>query len=77
MDAYERLLYDVLRGDSTLFTRWDEVEHSWRFIDSIAKVWEDTAPNFPNYEAGSWGPEEARILIERDNRVWRDVCDYY
>lgn len=77
VDAYERLLYDVLRGDSTLFTRWDEVEYSWKFIDSIAKAWENTAPDFPNYEAGSWGPEEARLLIERDNRVWRDVCDYY
>lgn len=77
VDAYVRLLYDVLRGDSTLFTRWDEVEHSWRFIDKIAKTWEDTAPDFPNYSAGNWGPEEARELIERDERMWRDVCDYY
>ncbi len=77
VDAYERLLYDVLRGDSTLFTRWDEVEHSWRFIDSIAKAWEDEDPDFPNYPAGSWGPDKARELIERDQRIWRDVCDYY
>ncbi len=76
-DAYERLLYDVLRGDSTLFTRWDEVEHSWRFIDSIAEAWDKVPPSFPNYSAGSWGPDEARELIERDGRIWRDVCDYY
>lgn len=76
-DAYERLLYDVLRGDSSLFTRWDEVEHSWKFIDSIVRVWEDEAPDFPNYSSGSWGPDGARALIERDQRIWRDVCDYY
>ena len=76
-DAYERLLYDVLRGDSTLFTRWDEVEHSWRFIDSIAEAWDKVSPSFPNYSAGSWGPDEARVLIERYGRIWRDVCDYY
>ncbi len=76
-EAYERLLYDVLRGDSTLFTRWDEVEYSWKFIDSIAKAWEKNDPGFPNYPAGSWGPDEARELIERDQRIWREVCDYY
>lgn len=76
-EAYERLLYDVLRGDSTLFTRWDEVEHSWRFIDGIAGAWDKTSPAFPNYSAGGWGPDEARELIERDGRIWRDVCDYY
>jgi len=70
-DAYERLLYDVLRGDSTLFTRWDEVEYSWRFIDEIAEKWEEILPDFPNYPAGSWGPKEARELIERDGRKWR------
>ena len=77
VDAYERLLYDVLRGDSTLFTRWDEVEHSWKFIDDIARAWEKISPDFPNYSAGSWGPKEARELMERDKRIWRDVCDYY
>ncbi|NLJ41807.1 MAG: glucose-6-phosphate dehydrogenase [Clostridiales bacterium] len=76
-DAYERLLYDVLRGDSTLFTRWDEVEHSWKFIDGIADAWAMEQPDFPNYRAGDWGPERARELIENDKRIWRDVCDYY
>lgn len=76
-DAYERLLYDVLRGDSILFTRWDELEYSWKFIDGIAKAWANIKPEFPNYPSGSWGPDEARKLIERDQRKWRDVCDYY
>jgi len=71
-DAYERLLFDVLRGDSTLFTRWDEVEYSWRFIDNIAAVWRKEQPNFPNYSAGTWGPEEAKELIEKDGRKWRE-----
>lgn len=70
-DAYERLLFDVLRGDSTLFTRWDEVEYSWRFIDSIAEAWEMEQPDFPNYAAGTWGPDKAKELIEKDGRKWR------
>jgi len=72
-DAYERLLYDVLRGDSTLFTRWDEVEYSWKFIDNIATAWEEITPDFPNYPAGSWGPKEAIELIGRDGRRWKDI----
>jgi len=71
-EAYERLLLDVLRGDSTLFTRSDEVEASWSLITPIHQGWEAAlAPEFPNYEAGSWGPKEADTLLERDWRVWR------
>lgn len=71
-EAYERLLLDCLLGDGTLFTRGDEVEASWAFIDRIEKAWASSAPpKFPNYAAGTWGPEEADRLIETDGRTWR------
>ena len=70
--AYERLLLDAMLGDSTLFTRSDEVETSWSLITPIHQGWESApAPEFPNYEAGSWGPKEADKLLERDWRAWR------
>lgn len=72
-EAYERLLYDVIRGDATLFTRWDEVETAWRFVDPILTVWKDSPPVFPNYAAGTWGPEAADRLLARDGRNWRQI----
>ncbi len=70
-EAYERLLLDAMKGDQTLFTRTDEVEASWKFISNISRGWElSGAPNFPNYEAGSWGPKEAEELIKKDGREW-------
>jgi glucose-6-phosphate 1-dehydrogenase len=70
-DAYERLIADCMVGDSTLFIRRDEVETSWRIIDSITNVWKEMPPDtvYP-YKAGTWGPEEANELIERDGREW-------
>ncbi len=70
--AYETLLLDVLRGDSTLFARSDEVEAAWAIVTDILEGWRDLpAPGFPSYEAGTWGPPEAEELIERDGRRWR------
>ncbi|MGI6284328.1 glucose-6-phosphate dehydrogenase [Neomoorella humiferrea] len=69
-EAYERLLYDVMRGDPTLFTRWDEVEAAWRFVDPIAAAWAARPPLFPNYAAGQWGPPAAQELVIRDGRYW-------
>ena len=72
-DAYERLLLDAMLGDTTLFTRRDEVEKSWAFITAILKAWQQQQqppPPFPNYAAGTWGPEAADALIERDGRAW-------
>jgi len=69
-EAYERLLYDALRGDATLFTGWEEVEYAWKFVDPIAQAWANIPVYFPNYAAGEWGPPEAQILIERDGRRW-------
>ena len=72
-EAYERLLFDVIKGDPTLFTRWDEVEFSWRYIDNIMNVWRNTEINFPNYSSGSFGPEEAQELLKRDGHTWWNV----
>ncbi|NDL67605.1 glucose-6-phosphate dehydrogenase [Anaerotalea alkaliphila] len=69
-EAYERLLFDVMKGDSTLFTRWDEVEYSWRYVDRITQAWAKNKPAFPNYQAGSEGPREAMDLLARDGRKW-------
>ena len=70
--AYERLLLDALIGDATLFSRGDMVEASWRLVMPLLEEWEEsTAAHFPNYEAGSWGPEEANSWIARDRHRWR------
>ena len=71
-EAYERLLLDAMLGDSTLFTRADEVEYAWRFADSIIAGWgAQSPPQFPNYDAGTWGPAEAERLLEGTNAKWR------
>jgi glucose-6-phosphate 1-dehydrogenase len=70
-EAYERLLLDALLGDSTLFTRWDEVERAWEIIEGLIDVWSSRPGPFPNYEAGTWGPEAAEELMRRDGREWR------
>jgi glucose-6-phosphate 1-dehydrogenase len=69
-DAYEKLLMDVMAGDSTLFTRWDEVEYAWRLMDHVSQGWNKEQPSFPNYAAGTWGPAEADELLRRDGRSW-------
>lgn len=71
-EAYERLLLDAMLGDSTLFTRTDEVEEGWEIVQGILDVWAETKPDFPNYAAGSWGPEAATTLIEEDENHWRN-----
>jgi glucose-6-phosphate 1-dehydrogenase len=69
--GYERLLYDCMTGDATLFQRADMVEAGWSLIQPILDVWKALPPRaFPNYAAGSWGPKEADELMERDGRQW-------
>jgi glucose-6-phosphate 1-dehydrogenase len=70
-EAYERLILDAMLGDSTLFTRTDEVEEQWLLVDSIVAAWQRDKPAFPNYPAGSWGPPNADDLLHRDGRAWR------
>lgn len=73
-EAYERLLCDCILGDSTLFARQDEVLQSWKLLTPILERWSSTpAKSFPNYAAGSWGPKEADIMLERSGRRWRFV----
>lgn len=70
-EAYERLIYDSMRGDATNFTHWEEVALSWKFVDRISQVWENTREaDFPNYSSGSMGPKKADDLLERDNHIW-------
>ena len=69
-EAYERLLLDAMLGDSTLFTRSDEVEASWSLITPVHQGWEHST-NVYDYEAGTWGPKEADDFIERTGREWR------
>jgi glucose-6-phosphate 1-dehydrogenase len=69
--GYERLLYDCMVGDSTLFHRTDMVEAAWRIATPILEAWQYLRPpDFPNYPAGSWGPPAADELIEQDGRRW-------
>jgi glucose-6-phosphate 1-dehydrogenase len=70
--AYERLLLDVIRGNSTLFVRRDEVEEAWRWIDGVAEAWREAKLTPKPYAAGSWGPAGAFALIERAGRAWSD-----
>jgi glucose-6-phosphate 1-dehydrogenase len=72
--GYERLLRDCMAGDATLFQRADMVEAGWSVIQPILDVWHALpARGFPNYDAGSWGPQEAEALLQRDGRAWREI----
>lgn len=74
VDAYERLLLDMMFGDRTLFASWDEIEEAWKIVDPILEFWKsEPPPEFPNYDAGTQGPEEADIMIARDGRRWRRI----
>jgi glucose-6-phosphate 1-dehydrogenase len=70
-EAYETLLADVISDDATLFMRADQIEASWSVLTPILNAWEEVPPfGFPNYQAGTWGPEEAEVLIAQDGRSW-------
>jgi len=72
-DAYERLLLDALNGDAVLFMREDEIDAAWRVVDPLLAYWRSEPPDFPNYAAGTWGPESANELLARDGRKWIDM----
>jgi glucose-6-phosphate 1-dehydrogenase len=70
-EAYETLLRDVMTGDATLFMRADQVEAAWRVLMPVLESWADNPPNdFPNYAAGTWGPESAEALVAADGNSW-------
>ncbi|MHC4879666.1 MAG: glucose-6-phosphate dehydrogenase [Planctomycetota bacterium] len=70
-EAYERLLLDVMRGDSTLFTRSDELEAAWRFVQPVLDHWESDNHEPEFYQVGKWGPPGAHALLNRTRREWR------
>ncbi|MGE5531872.1 MAG: glucose-6-phosphate dehydrogenase [Bacteroidota bacterium] len=82
-EAYETLLADAMVGDATLFKRRDQVEASWAVVMPIIEGWSEVTEDFPNYAAGTWGPETGEALIARDGRAWQmptplndpDVCE--
>lgn len=71
-DAYERLLMAIVRGDLALFMRRDEVETAWRWVDGILRAWESDGAPIHSYAAGTDGPVQAAMLLDRDGREWFD-----
>ena len=71
-DAYERLLMDVIRGNLSLFMRRDEVEAAWAWVDELLEAWEESRQPLESYPAGTDGPLQAAMLINRDDRDWWD-----
>jgi glucose-6-phosphate 1-dehydrogenase len=72
LDAYERLLTDVIKGTLTLFMRRDELDAAWAWIDPIREAWLQYDERPKTYTAGSWGPAAASSLIGRDGFAWRN-----
>jgi glucose-6-phosphate 1-dehydrogenase len=71
-EAYERLILDAMRGDSTLFTRADEVDAQWSIIDPILQAWKAGQPPVAEFPAGAAGPPEAERLLG-EGRSWRGL----
>ncbi|PER97239.1 glucose-6-phosphate dehydrogenase [Bacillus cereus] len=70
-EAYELLIYDALRGDSTYFAHWDEVELSWQWVQPIVEAFEENQLPLYSYEAGLYGPQAAHRLLQQDGFEWR------
>jgi glucose-6-phosphate 1-dehydrogenase len=73
--GYETLLYDCMIGDATLFQRADNVEAGWAVVQPVLDLWAKEKPNFPNYAAGSWGPDAGNELLKHDGKSWRKPDD--
>jgi glucose-6-phosphate 1-dehydrogenase len=69
-EAYERLIYDAMLGEQTLFIRGDETEAAWAVVDSIEQGWAQSEQVPDEYAPGTWGPRRAMHLIEHDGRRW-------
>ncbi|GGH80838.1 glucose-6-phosphate 1-dehydrogenase [Pullulanibacillus pueri] len=74
-DAYERLIHDCIRGDSTNFTRWDEVALSWTYVDSIAQAWKDGYGPLEYYESGTMGPKSVDDLLAKNGFHWWPITN--
>ncbi|MEW6353355.1 MAG: glucose-6-phosphate dehydrogenase [Pseudomonadota bacterium] len=75
LDAYEALLLDVIENDHSLFLRYDEVRWAWQVVDPILKVWSMERDFIHTYAAGSWGPNEANRLFDREDQLWRNEIE--
>src|SRR5579875_89354 len=71
MDGYTRLLFDAMIGDPTLFIRTDEVEQAWRIVDPYLEAWSEPGGGLHFYQAGTWGPHIADLLLQRSGDAWR------
>lgn len=72
-EAYEQLILEAYRANSSLFTRWDELERSWMFVESIEHMCKIDSRDYPNYAAGSCGPQRADTLLKEEGRAWREI----
>ncbi len=70
--AYETLLLDALQGDATLYTRQDMVDASWKAVEPILGVWDETKFDLPNYAAGTWGPQATDDMLAQRGHLWRN-----
>ncbi len=71
-DGYPRLLHDAMVGDATLFIRTDEVERAWEIVDPYLEAWSEPGAGLHFYQAGTWGPHAADLLLARSGDAWRD-----
>ena len=69
-EAYELLIFDALRGDSTFFAHWNEVELSWKWVQPILEAFEENILPLHPYQSGSMGPESSNRLLEVDGFKW-------
>ncbi|CAL4043170.1 glucose-6-phosphate dehydrogenase [Buchnera aphidicola] len=72
-DAYERLLLESMKGIQTLFVSREEVEESWKWIDTIIHTWDKKQKSPKLYTAGTWGPHESKKIIQQDGRIWHNI----
>jgi len=70
VDAYERLMLEVVNGNQSLFVSRDEVEAAWTWADSIIEAWQTSNEAPKAYPAGTWGPVASLSMIARDDRQW-------
>jgi glucose-6-phosphate 1-dehydrogenase len=71
-DAYERLLMDVVRGNLALFMRRDEVDAAWKWADALLAAWDENGGEPHLYAAGTNGPTQSALMLDRDGRAWWD-----
>jgi glucose-6-phosphate 1-dehydrogenase len=70
-DAYEELLLDVIKGDRSLFLRYDEVKAAWNVVDPVLQAWASETAYIDTYPAGTWGPDGAKKLFDHPEQCWR------